>query len=97
MAQETLVPFPETVLISCIRYRITEHEGMIVFTQECCMWGCYTRIMFWRVESCWYMNFDARFEKVMVSHVTRAYEIVKHYRGANFYPRNGPIEEDYQI
>lgn len=97
MAQEELVPLPEYALLSCIKYRITEHEGMIVFTEDGPMWGCFTRIMFWRVESCWYMDYDDRFEKIMVSHVTKAYEIVKHYRGGNFEKRNGPIVEDYQI
>ncbi len=81
-AQQKVIP--EFANLCGIGYRVQESEGLIVFTQESCIWGSYTRISFSRCEYCWYVETASRWNRVMVSHIVRAYEIVKQYRGDNF-------------
>ena len=77
-----LKPFPPTVLIWAIEYRIQEADGMIVFTQTINYWGTYTRLAFHRPkQSLWQFSFKDSSGDVPVCHIFGAYKIVEEYRG----------------
>ena len=77
-----LTKLPETVLLSCIEYRVTEVEGMIIFSETSGMYGCCDRIIFTKSKySSWRLQLKTTFDTIQVSHVVKAYELVKEWRG----------------
>lgn len=80
---------PDRVTLSCIGYYVKVVEGMVLFSSEPSIAGCYTRISFQRVDQCWYVSLIDSGNKVMVSHVEQAYAMVKEWFGDNFKGKNG--------
>lgn len=78
-------PLPEEVVLCAIGYRIQESEGLIVFTTNINVWGCYNRIAFEKKEMCWYVSIKSTSDNsVMVEHILQAYKLVCEYKGGNF-------------
>lgn len=76
---------PDSVCFCGIRYRVSEHEGLIVFSEDQNIYGVHTRMAFSRPKDCgWYFEFSASFGKVMVGHVVAAYEFLCMERGDDF-------------
>lgn len=81
---------PDRVLLSCIGYRVTVSEGMVLFASEPGVAGCYTRMAFQRINGCWYVTLADSDDKTMVSHIVQAYSLVCTWFGDNFKGLNGP-------
>lgn len=84
---------PATVLLSCIEYRISETEGLIVFSQHGGCWGTSCRITFERDGDgmCWYVKIlSSNDNQAMFSHVEQAMKMVEDAYGKNF--ENKPME-----
>lgn len=77
-------PLPSRVLLCCIGYSVQEREGLIVFSAERGVAGCFTRIAFERRDQCWYVSIDSSSKDAMMGHVSEAYAIVKKFRGGDF-------------
>lgn len=77
-------PFPPRVILAGIGYRISEHEGLVVFSEDITCYGLHTRICF--VRNCadmWELaNLDgtASFDRIPMAHIEQAWAFVKAYR-----------------
>jgi len=73
---------PKEVLLSGIKYRVTEVEGMIIFSEESGMYGCCDRIIFTKEKySSWRLQLKTTFETIQVSHVIEAYKLIQEWKG----------------
>lgn len=73
------------IILGGIRYKISEHEGLIVFSQKDGFYGTHCRICFEHPkDSLWYLSFTDTWGKIPVCHVIRAFEIVKKEYGGDF-------------
>jgi hypothetical protein len=73
---------PKEVLLSCIQYRVTEVEGMIVFSENNGMYGCCDRMIFTKGQySSWRLQLKTTFNTIQVSHIIEAYKLIKEWRG----------------
>ena len=81
---EPLTKLPATANLSGIMHNVVESEGLIVFSQQPGIWGCHSRIAFQKVDQCWYVSLTSTFDKVMVSHILKAWKIVEEVYGGNF-------------
>ena len=77
---------PKQVNLRAIMHNVAEHEGLIVFTPRDHVWGYGSSITFERKEQCWYLAVDSTSpdRMVMMSHVLKAWEIIKTHYGGNF-------------
>lgn len=79
---------PSRVGLCAIGYHMTCVEGVVLFSAERGIAGCFTRLSFTRNCGCWYMELIDSDDKVMVAHVEEAYELVKLWFGDNHdFPR----------
>lgn len=79
------VIIPSKVNICAIMYRVVEIDGMIVFSEDCGMWGCCDRIIFrFHKYGGWRLELKPTFDTIMASHIEEAYKLVKKWRGDDF-------------
>lgn len=80
------VKMPPQVNLRGIMHNVAEHGGLIVFTPQSYAWGCKSSITFERIGQCWYVAIESyrRDGMIMVSHILRAWEVVKEVYGGNF-------------
>jgi hypothetical protein len=75
---------PKEVLLSCISYRVTEIENMIIFSENIGMYGCCDRIIFTKEKySSWRLQLKTTFDTIQVSHIIEAYKLIQEWRGEN--------------
>jgi len=80
---------PKEVLIDAIMYRVTEVEGMIIFSEAIGMYGCCDRIIFNKEKySCWQLELKTTFGHIMADHVCKAFQLVQEWRGDDFGKEN---------
>ncbi len=71
---------PQEVLLSCILYRITEIEGMIIFSEASGMYGCCDRMIFTKSNySSWRLQLKTTFDTIQVSHIIEAYKLINQW------------------
>lgn len=76
---------PKEVIIDAIMYRVTEVEGMIIFSEAQGMYGCCDRIIFSKEKySCWQLELKTTFGRMMADHICKAYQLVQEWRGDDF-------------
>jgi len=76
---------PKEVNIDAILYRVTEIEGMIIFSEAQGMWECCDRMIFTHPEfDCWQLELKTTFGRIMADHVAKAYQLVQEWRGDDF-------------
>ena len=80
------VKFPNEVILCGIGYLVSEHEGIIVFSEDGGFYGTHTRIAFSKRDkhSIWHVELSATWGSVAACHVVAAYSIVMQYRGDDF-------------
>jgi hypothetical protein len=77
-----ITEIPKEVFLSCIRYRVTEIEGMIIFSEEQGMYGCCDRMIFTKGRySSWRLQLKTTFDTIQVSHVIEAYKLIQEWKG----------------
>ena len=80
-----LKEIPKEVCIDAIMYRVTEVEGMIIFSEAQGMWGCCDRMIFTHPQyACWQLELKTTFGRMMADHVCKAYRLVQEWRGDDF-------------
>lgn len=78
---------PAQVILGGISHRVSEAEGLIVFSQEAGFYGTHSRICFERdAGMLWYLKFSETWDKVPMSHVLKAYRYVEAVYGKDFFP-----------
>lgn len=80
----TASQLPKQVVLRAIRYSVSMHEGMVVFTSQGECGPCWTRMAFQRKCGCWYVNAGSTSGDVMVSHIAAAMEVLAHWFGDDF-------------
>jgi len=76
---------PNEVIIDSIMYRVTEVEGMIIFSEAQGMYGCCDRMIFNRPKyASWQVELKTTFGTMMADHVAKAYRLVQEWRGDDF-------------
>jgi len=76
---------PKEILIDCIMYRVTEVEGMIIFSEAQGMWGCCDRMIFSKEKySSWQLELKTTFGGMMADHICKAFKLVQEWRGDDF-------------
>ena len=77
--------FPKEINICGILFSVSEHEGIIVFSQLISCWGTHNRLSFHRPKfGLWEFNFSDSSGDCPACHVFEAYKLVCEYRGDNF-------------
>lgn len=78
------------------RYLVSEHERLIVFSEDGGFYGTHTRIAFSKKDkySIWHVEFSETWGSVAASHIVEAYNLVMQYRGNDF---GRLIKNDNQI
>jgi hypothetical protein len=89
METQDIPKLPPTANLSGTMYRIRQHEGLIVFTQDICVFGAHCRLSFERKCGCWYLSeISDTWGRVMVSHILKAYELLcETFGGNHVHPR----------
>lgn len=78
---------PPRVILSGIGYRVAAHEGAVIFTEDCPMWGHGHKLVFTRPEGCWYVEFCHQYgNRTMVGHITAAMRWIEKVYGGNHTP-----------
>ena len=76
---------PKEVNINAIMYRVTEVEGMIIFSEAYGMWGWCNRIIFTHPQyALWQLELKLTSPAIAVSHIVEAYKLVQEWRGDDF-------------
>lgn len=76
---------PKEVNIDAIIYRVTEVEGMIIFSEAYGMWGECNRIIFTHPKyALWQLELKLTSPTIAVSHVCKAYQLVQEWHGDDF-------------
>jgi hypothetical protein len=77
---------PNKVILAGIGYLVSEHEGLIIFSEDGGFYGTWTRISFSRPDkySLWQVELQDNWNRVPASHIVEAYQIVMQYRGDDF-------------
>ncbi len=76
---------PKEVVIDAIMYRVTEIDGMIIFSEAMGMSECCDRMCFVREKySSWQIQLFTTFGQMMASHICKAYKLVCQWRGDDF-------------
>lgn len=74
---------PGRVLLCAIGYTVTAREGMVLFSAEPGVAGCFTRLAFTRQAGCWYVEIHSSCGTAMVSHIVAAQKMVNEWFGGN--------------
>jgi hypothetical protein len=73
------------VILCGIAYKVTIHEGLVIFEEEICMSGCHSRMVFDRPKDCgWYLEFSDTWNRMNVAHIVAAYELLRSVYGGTF-------------
>jgi hypothetical protein len=76
---------PTQAILCGILYNITIHEGLVIFEQAICMYGCHARMIFERPKDCgWYLQSSSTWDRLYVEHILSAYELIKQVYGGTF-------------
>lgn len=84
-----MTTLPKFTTLCGIGYNITVHEGMVIFEESHCMFGCHRRMSFHRVEEkdgsgMWHIETDSTWKSTPVSHIVAAYDMLKEVYGGSF-------------
>lgn len=80
-------PLPSEAILCGIRYTIQAHEGIVIFEQSHCMFGCHTRLCFERASEpggLWYLQSSSTWNRVSINHIVEAYKILCDVFGGSF-------------
>jgi hypothetical protein len=80
---------PAKISLSCIEYHVREHEGAVILTEACPIWGCGTKLVFTRPEGCWYVEIINSRNACMVSHIEKAMRMLEEVYGGNHKKKEG--------
>lgn len=84
-----MTTLPKFAVLCGIGYNVTIHEGMVIFEESHCMFGCHTRLAFQRVEEkdgsgMWRLTTSSTWDSIAVAHIVAAYDILKEVFGDSF-------------
>lgn len=84
---------PDTVNLAGIRHRVRQSEGLVVFSPTDNVWSTYCRIAFERVCGCWQVSIESSSGSASITHIIKAYEVIKSVYGGNFEYNGREINE----
>lgn len=91
-------PLPSTVLLEAILYNITEHEGLIVFSEAAPMYGYKSIFSFYRDSAgSWKVIIEETLSgmcEIGPGKIVKAYELIQYHRGDSF-GRPYPLPDDW--
>ena len=80
-----MTELPQEAILAGILYRITIHEGMVIFEQAIPMFGCHTRMCFEKPKECgWYLSSSSTWDSVNVNHIIAAHKLLCDVYGDTF-------------
>ena len=76
---------PKEAILCGILYRITAHEGVIIFEEAICFYGCHARMCFEKPKDCgWYLSSSSTWDRLNVNHIKAAHKILCEVYGDTF-------------
>lgn len=77
---------PKEVTICGIGYRVTEIDGMIIFSESSGFYGCCNRMIFTRNQySGWRIELKLTFDNILTAHIEKAYHLIMKWRGDDWF------------
>jgi hypothetical protein len=80
---QTDAKLPGEINLCGTGYRVSQSEGLIVFTEAEPVWGCQTKITFQQKCKCWYVSILHYDDLAMAAHIAAAYKKIVEIYGEN--------------